>query len=110
MDAALKVMYALRKPSHLELAALKDPGSGNGNARETKSALGNRVLFVVKRRDEPTSEIRNFRESVRLAALVHRDNWGSFIHCERIGFKVPLRVGGSTGGFCFGKLKFTNVR
>ena len=100
MDAALKVMYALRKTSDLELAALKDACFGYGNARKTRSTLGSRVFSPIERRYEPTSEIRKFSESVGLAALVHRDNRGSFVHCERVGFEVPLRVGVSISGFC----------
>ena len=80
MDAALKVMHALRKTGDLELAALKDPCFGYGNAREASSTLGNCGLTSIERGYKPTSEFRNFRESMRLASLIHRDNRGSFIH------------------------------
>ena len=100
MDAALKVMCALRKTVNSELAALKDARSGYRNARKTRSTLGSRGFSPIERRYEPASKMPNLRESVGLAALVYRDNRGSFVHCERVGFEVPLRVGVSRIGFC----------
>lgn len=78
MDVALKVMFALRKTGDSELAALKKARSGYRNARKTRSTLGNHVFSPIERRYEFASKMRNFRESVWLAALVHRDNRGSF--------------------------------
>jgi len=100
MDAALKKMFALRKARHLELATLKDARSGYRNARKTRSTLGSRGFSVIERRYEPATKMRNSCESVGLAALVYRDNRGSFVHRERVGFEVPLRVGVSSSGFC----------
>ena len=99
MNAALEVMFALRKTRHLELAALKDARSGYRNARKTQSTLGSRRLPPIEWRYEPSSKLRDFCESVGLAALVHRDNRGSFVHLESVGFEVPLRVGVSSHGF-----------
>jgi hypothetical protein len=99
MDAALKVMFALRKTGDQELATLKDSRSGNRYARKSRSALGNRVFSAIKRWYEPAAKMRNFCESVGLASLVHGDDRGSFVHCESVGFEVPLRVGGSGSGF-----------
>ena len=100
MDAALEVMFALRKAGDLELAALKDSRSGYGNARKSFRTLGNRIFSPIERRYEPASKLRNLRESVGLAALVHRDNRGSFVYCEIVGLEVPLLVGVPSSGVC----------
>ena len=100
MDAALKVMFALRKTVDSELAALEDACSGYRNARKTRSTLGSRGFSVIERRYEPASKMRNSCESVGLAALVHRDNRGSFVYCEIVGLEVPLLVGVPSSGVC----------
>src|SRR5271165_2613542 len=100
MDAALKVMFALRKTGDLELAALKDSRSGDRNARKSRNTLGSRIFSAIERRYEPASKLRNLRESVGLAALVHGDNGGSLVHGESVGFEVPLLVGLPSSGIC----------
>src|SRR5579863_3528146 len=80
VDAALKVMDALRKTGDLELAALQDARSAYGNTRKTRRTLGSHIFSPIERRYEPASKMRNFRESVGFAALVYRDDRGSFVH------------------------------
>ena len=83
MDTALKAMYALRKARHLELAALKDARSGYFHSGKAHRAFGNgRLVWPIQLRDKAAAELRHLREGMRLAALINRDNRGSFVHCE----------------------------
>ena len=71
MDATLKEMLAPRKPGELELAALQDAGPGNLDSRKTSSAFRNNVLSRrIQSRDKASSELCDFGEGVRLAALI----------------------------------------
>ena len=71
MDAALKEMLAPRKPGELDLAALQDTGPGNLDSRKASSAFWNDALSRgVQSGDEATSELCDFGEGVRFAALI----------------------------------------
>ena len=100
MDAALKKMCAFRKIFYLQLAALKDTRSGYLHSGKTTVTFGNDRLPVIEQRDKASTEFRHLCKGMRLAALVDCDNRGSFVHCERVGFEVPLRVGVSSSGLC----------
>ena len=91
MNAALKMMFTLGKTRHLELAALKDARSGYFHSGETHSAFGNgRFVWPIQLRYKAAAELGHLREGMRLAALVNRDNRGSFLHCECVRFEIPF--------------------
>src|SRR5579864_9239142 len=100
MDAALKAMYTLRKARHLELAALKDARSGYLHSGEAHSALRyGRLIRSIEPSDKTAAELCHLGERMRLAALVHRDDWRSFVHRKLVGFEIPVRVGASDLSF-----------
>jgi len=98
MDAALKVMLALGEIRDVELTALKDAGSGDGDFGKAAGALGNDFLTRrVETRDEAATELCNFGEGMRLAALVDRVDRCSLFDGERVGLEIPVGVGSSSG-------------
>src|SRR5215472_7137361 len=101
MDAALKKMFTFRKACHLKLAALQDSCLGYRHFRKAASTLGNYFFsWRIERRYEAATELRNFCEGMRLAALIDCINRGSFLHCERVRLEVPVWVGCSGSCLC----------
>ena len=82
MDATLKKMFTFRQTRDLELAGLKDSGFGHRDFREAADALGNYLLsWGIEPRYKAPTELCNFREGVRLTALVDGTNRGSLLDC-----------------------------
>ena len=92
MNAALKEMLTPRKPCELKLTALEDSGPGNLNSRKASGAFGNSLLSSIEGAYKTSTKLRDFSESVGLATLVDGAKDGSFLHCHRVRFKVPVRI------------------
>jgi hypothetical protein len=76
MNAALKEMLSLRKPCELKLAALQDSGSA------TFTPWHGVLVRGVQSGYNATSELSDFGEGMRLAALIHHTQDGSFVDSE----------------------------
>jgi len=83
MYAALKEMFTLGKPRDLKLAALEDSRARYLDSRKSSGAFRHGVLSRrVQPGDETAAEFSDFRESVRLAALIDCAKDGSFLYCH----------------------------
>ena len=81
MNTALKIMFSLRQPRDLQLAALKDTSPGHGDVFKAAGTFGNRrrLAGAIEARYETAPEFRHLGEGVRLTALIDYDNGCSFL-------------------------------
>src|ERR1700687_3811412 len=92
-------MFAFRQARELAMAALQDSGFGHRQVRKAPRAFGNRWLSSVEVRYKAATEMRHFREGVRLAALVNYTKCRPFLDMNNVRFEVPVRVRSSS--VCF---------
>src|SRR5215469_14132052 len=70
MNAALKLMFALRQPRDVDAAALQNSRLGHGHSPEATGTFRNGCFSSVQAIDEASAEVGNFCERVGLSALV----------------------------------------
>ena len=93
MYAALKQVFAFVQVLQRELATLENASSGHFYARKAARTFRDCCLSAVQPWDESAAKLRYLGEGMRFAALVNGLHRRSVMHGQRIGFKVPVRVG-----------------